>query len=53
MNETGLFIAGTIVTGIVATGGFLYAMFSFGRWADRSEVETLPLRTTSEEPTHD
>ena len=50
MNETGLFIAGMIVTGIVATGGFLYAMFSFGRWADRSDVETLPVGTTSEEP---
>jgi hypothetical protein len=50
VNETGLFIAGTIVTGIVATGGFLYAMFSFGRWSDRSEAETMPRRTTSEEP---
>jgi hypothetical protein len=39
VNETGLFIAGTIVTGIVATGGFLYAMFSFGRWSDRTEGE--------------
>jgi hypothetical protein len=42
MNETGLFIAGTIVSGIVATGGFLYAMFSFGRWADRTDDKTLP-----------
>jgi hypothetical protein len=50
VNETGLFIAGMMVTGIVATGGFLYAMFSFGRWADRSDVETMPRRTTSEEP---
>ena len=50
MSETGLFIAGMIVTGIVATGGFLYTMFSFGRWADRSDVETLPRRTGSEEP---
>jgi hypothetical protein len=50
VNETGLFIAGTIVSGIVFTGGFLYAMLSFGRWADRSDVETLPLRTTSEDP---
>ena len=50
MNETGLFIAGTIVSGIVFTGGFLYAMLSFGRWADRGEAETTPFRTTSEEP---
>jgi hypothetical protein len=35
MSDTGLFIAGGIVTGIVFTGGLLYAMFSFGRWADR------------------
>ena len=40
MNETALFVAGTIVTGIVATGGFLYAMMSFGRWADRSQSES-------------
>ena len=50
MNETGLFIAGTIVSGIVFTGGFLYAMLSFGRWADRGEASTLPLRSTTEEP---
>lgn len=37
MSETGLFIAGAIVSIIVFTGVFLYAMFSFGRWADRSE----------------
>ncbi len=42
MNETALFVAGTIVSGIVFTGGFLYAMFSFGRWADRTEEQTLP-----------
>ena len=40
MSETGLFIAGVVVTFIVFTGGFLYAMFSFGRWADRSEART-------------
>lgn len=39
MSETGLFIAGVIVSGIVATGGFLYAMFSFAWWADRTESE--------------
>lgn len=38
MSEAGVFIAGAIVTIIVFTGGFLYAMFSFGRWADRSEI---------------
>lgn len=42
MNEAGLFIAGAIVTIIVFTGGFLYAMFSFGRWADRSELRSQP-----------
>jgi hypothetical protein len=47
VNETGLFIAGTIVTGIVATGGFLYAMFSFGRWSDRAEADTS---TRQEQP---
>lgn len=39
MSETGLFIAGVIVSGIVATGGFLYAMMSFGKWADRTESD--------------
>jgi hypothetical protein len=42
MTETGLLIAGTIVSAIVFTGGFLYAMFSFGRWADRDQARTLP-----------
>ena len=40
MNETALFIAGTAVSGVVATGVFLYAMLSFGRWADRTESES-------------
>ncbi|MDG2039320.1 MAG: hypothetical protein P8J30_02435 [Ilumatobacter sp.] len=40
MNETALFIAGTAVSGIVGTGVFLYAMLSFGRWADRTESES-------------
>ena len=39
MDQTGIFIAGTIVTAIVFTGGFLYAMFTFGRWADRDEMQ--------------
>lgn len=43
MNETGLFIAGTVVSGIVFTGVFLYAMFSFTRWADRSESQAQPV----------
>ena len=41
MSETGLFIAGVIVSGIVGTGGFLYAMMSFGKWADRTESESV------------
>lgn len=40
MSETGLFIAGAVVSIIVFTGGFLYAMFSFGRWADRDGSRT-------------
>lgn len=40
MNEAELFIAGAVVSIIVFTGGFLYAMFTFGRWADRSESTT-------------
>jgi hypothetical protein len=39
MDQTGIFVAGTIVTSIVFTGGFLYAMFSFGRWAERDEIK--------------
>jgi hypothetical protein len=39
MNEVGLFIAGTIVSAIVFTGGFMYAMLSFGRWAGNKEAE--------------
>ncbi len=42
MTETGLFIAGAIVSIIVFTGGFLYAMFSFGRWADRFDSQLKP-----------
>jgi len=42
MSQTGIFIAGTIVSGVVFTGGFLYAMFSFGRWADRSDAKGSP-----------
>ncbi len=40
MSEVGLFIAGTIVSAIVFTGGFLYAMLSFGRWAGNKETES-------------
>ena len=39
MNETGLFIAGAIVSIIVFTGVFLYAMLSFGKWEDRTNVK--------------
>jgi len=42
MTEAGLFIAGAVVSIIVFTGGFLYAMFSFGRWGDRDEARTRP-----------
>lgn len=42
MTETGLFIAGAIVSIIVFTGAFLYAMFSFGRWADRVDANLKP-----------
>jgi hypothetical protein len=42
MSETGLFIAGALVSIVVFTGGFLYAMFSFGRWADRDESRARP-----------
>lgn len=44
MTEAGVFVAGSVVTVIVFTGGFLYAMLSFGRWADREDVETTPLK---------
>ncbi len=40
MTETGLFIAGAAVSIVVFTGGFMYAMLSFGRWADRNEANT-------------
>ena len=39
MTETGIFVAGSVVTIVVFTGGFLYAMLSFGRWADRDETK--------------
>ncbi|MFZ9628494.1 MAG: hypothetical protein ACO3C1_03995 [Ilumatobacteraceae bacterium] len=42
MTETGLFIAGAVVSLIVFTGGFLYAMFSFGRWAERNVAVDAP-----------
>jgi hypothetical protein len=42
MTETGVFIAGSIVTFIVFTGGFFYAMLSFGVWADRNGANTTP-----------
>jgi hypothetical protein len=37
MSQTLLFVAGIAVTSIVGTGVFLYAMFSFGRWADKTQ----------------
>jgi hypothetical protein len=47
MTEKGLFIAGTIISIVVMTGGSLYAMLSFGRWADR-DVAT-PATSTSQQ----
>jgi hypothetical protein len=46
MTETGVFVAGSIVTFVVFTGGFLYAMLSFGRWADRDGASTRPPKKT-------
>jgi hypothetical protein len=40
MSESGLFIAGGVVTFIVFTGGFFYAMLSFGKWADKNGAAT-------------
>ncbi len=42
MTEPSLFIAGAVVTAIVFTGAFLYAMFSFGRWAERDDARPQP-----------
>ncbi len=42
MTETGLFIAGALVSIVVFTGAFLYAMFSFGRWADKADTKFRP-----------
>ena len=39
MTETGVSIAGSVVSIIVFTGGFFYAMLSFGRWADSDKTE--------------
>ena len=44
MTETGVFVAGSIVTFIVFTGAFLYAMLSFGRWADRDRDAATPAK---------
>lgn len=42
MSQTGIFVAGSIVSFIVFTGGFIFAMLSFGRWADRDEARRPP-----------
>ncbi len=39
MNQTGIFIAGAVVTIIVFTGAFLYAMLTFNRLAGAEEVK--------------
>ena len=38
MSQTALFVAGAIVTMVVFTGAFFYAMLRFGRWADRDAL---------------
>jgi hypothetical protein len=46
MTETGLFVAGGIVTFIVFTGGFLYTMLTFGRWVERDQAKLpAPIET--------
>ena len=42
MTETGLFVAGALVTIVVFTGGFLYAILSFDRWANRENNKSTP-----------
>jgi hypothetical protein len=42
MTETGVFVAGSVVTVVVFTGVFLYAMLSFGHWEDRTKGKTTP-----------
>ncbi len=42
MSQTALFIAGAIVSIVVFTGGFIYAMFSFGRWEESPESRIRP-----------
>ena len=37
MSQAALFAFGAGVSIVVFAGGFLYVMFSFSRWADRSE----------------
>jgi len=45
MTESSIFVAGAIVTIVVFAGGFLFAMLSFGRWADRDSAMRPPKRT--------
>jgi hypothetical protein len=37
VSQSLLFVCGAVVTIVVFTGGFLYAMLSFGRWADKAD----------------
>jgi hypothetical protein len=45
MSESEIFLAGTVVSAIVFTGGFLYAMLSVDRWAARKDRITDSART--------
>ena len=46
MTETAVFIAGSIVTIIVLTGGFLYGMLSFARAGGRDAEKVAPPKMT-------
>jgi hypothetical protein len=47
MSESAIFIAGTVVSVIVFTGGFIYAMLSVDRWGARKDGITDSKRATS------
>jgi hypothetical protein len=37
VSQSLLFVCGAVVSIVVFTGAFLYAMLSFGKWADKAE----------------
>ncbi len=41
MSQSLLFVSGAVVSIIVFTGLFLFAMLSFGRWADKDAESTV------------